>query len=186
MSDEVEYRDVVGYEGYRVGSDGSVLSCWERRWFKGEGKTGSGSILTDRWHPLTPVVEKAYGYCIVTLRKGKKRYNRKVHILVLEAFKGPKPEGKLSAHENGVRTDNRVDNLNWKTPKENMEDRDRHGTTIRGQRSPNTHLTEEDVLNMHHLKKLGMAHRDIGSIFNAAKSTVTNILLGRSWGHIRP
>ncbi|MFM7012619.1 MAG: HNH endonuclease signature motif containing protein [Betaproteobacteria bacterium] len=38
---------------------------------------------------------------------------RKVHQMVLETFVGPKPEGMQTRHLNGVRTDNRLENLKW-------------------------------------------------------------------------
>lgn len=53
---------------------------------------------------------------------------KQVHILVLEAFGPPKPEGTQVAHLNGVRTDNRLENLMWATPKENTAHRWEHGT----------------------------------------------------------
>jgi hypothetical protein len=41
-----------------------------------------------------------------------------VHKLVLEAFKGPRPEGKLAAHLNRDKLDNRLSNLAWWTHKQ--------------------------------------------------------------------
>jgi HNH endonuclease/NUMOD4 motif-containing protein len=42
-----------------------------------------------------------------------------VHILVAAAFLGPRPEGMHVDHVNGVRGDNRVENLEYVTPAEN-------------------------------------------------------------------
>lgn len=51
-----------------------------------------------------------------------------VHRLILEAFVGPCPGGMETLHRNGVRDDNRVENLTWGTPSENGFDRVRHRT----------------------------------------------------------
>lgn len=46
-----------------------------------------------------------------------------VHILVCEAFHGAKPfPGALATHENDICTDNRADNLSWKTWAGNVDD----------------------------------------------------------------
>jgi len=51
-----------------------------------------------------------------------------VHILVCEAFHGPKPFPEAhAAHENDVCTDNRAENLSWKTRAANTEDARRNG-----------------------------------------------------------
>lgn len=51
-----------------------------------------------------------------------------VSRLVLAAFVGSAPDDKpFALHRNGDPTDNWIGNLYWGTPKENMEDKVRHG-----------------------------------------------------------
>lgn len=54
-----------------------------------------------------------YGYVIVTLCIAGKLKNFLVHRLVLRAFTGK--EGKVCNHKNGIRSDNRLRNLEWST-----------------------------------------------------------------------
>ena len=64
----------------------------------------------------------------VTDNKGRRR-QRMVHQLVLEAFVGPQPNGKLGCHEDGNHQNNHVNNLRWGSHGSNMQDKRRHGTT---------------------------------------------------------
>lgn len=60
------------------------------------------------------------GYLIACLRKDKIPKSYYVHRLVWEAFNGPIPEGMQVNHINEDKTDNRLDNLNLLSQKENL------------------------------------------------------------------
>lgn len=75
------------------------------------------------------------GYARIGLRYGENKSKSKhflVHRLVAEAFI-PKQNGKDEVnHKNGIKTDNRVENLEWVNHSENMQHRSKalgfHGT----------------------------------------------------------
>ncbi|WP_247600195.1 HNH endonuclease [Mycobacterium intracellulare] len=48
-------------------------------------------------------------------------------MLVLEAFKGPRPNGAVSCHNDGNLDNNREDNLRWDSQSSNNFDRVKHG-----------------------------------------------------------
>jgi len=66
------------------------------------------------------------GYQQVCLKSAGVLNFRYVHHLVLNAFRGSRPEGKETRHLNGIRSDNRLENLAWGTRQENMKDKIRH------------------------------------------------------------
>lgn len=93
------WKAVPGYEGYKVSNFGNVSGL--RGW-----------ILTPR--------KTKNGYLTVELYKEGKRKTMRVHRLVYEAFNGTISPGLQANHINEDKTDNRLENLNLMTPKENI------------------------------------------------------------------
>ena len=58
-------------------------------------------------------------YRTLTLSKDGKQKRCRVHALVLEAFVGPRPKGYQCNHIDEDKGNNRLDNLEWVTPRQN-------------------------------------------------------------------
>lgn len=56
--------------------------------------------------------------------------------------------------------------------------------TKRGEEHPLARLSESDIHQIHDLYSKGLTQREIGKHFGIDQSTVSNIVTGRSWGHV--
>lgn len=63
----------------------------------------------------------------------------RVHSLILEAFEGPRPEGLVTRHIDGDKTNNRLSNLKRGTSQENIADAIGHGTHVSVALAAKTH-----------------------------------------------
>jgi hypothetical protein len=178
----VEYRDVPGFPGYRVGDDGSVWSCLKLIILG--GRSGSRSEIGDTWKRLRVTINPD-GYPLVTLRRDGLSHNRSVHSIVMLTFVGPIPDGEEVAHENGIRADPRLSNLSYKTYRENQRDSYRHGTRPLGERHPNAKATEEAVRSIRadHASRL-YTITDIARRHRLSRTQTRDIISRKSWAHV--
>lgn len=109
------WRPVVGFEGYyEVSNQGNVRSV--ERYVN--AKLGSKKLLAGL--VLKKCIDK-YGYDRVCLSVKQKRKYCQVHRLVMLAFAGEIVGKKEVNHKNGIKTDNRLENLEWVTTSENQK-----------------------------------------------------------------
>lgn len=107
-----EWKDIEGYEGlYKVSSLGRVKS-FHQTYKEGadpiDGKLLSAGINTQGY------------YVVVLFKRSRKPKTCTVHRLVASAFI-PNPESKRCInHKNGIRHDNRLENMEWATYSENL------------------------------------------------------------------
>lgn len=115
-----EWRPVVGREGcYEVSSKGDARSL-DRITTRSDGVR-----RRLKGKPLKASPDDN-GYLRVSISSDKPRLVR-IHILVLEAFVEPRPEGLVGCHNDGDVTNNAVTNLRWDTCSANNFDIVKHG-----------------------------------------------------------
>lgn len=130
------------------------------------------------------------GYQHVILYVDGKRVPKKVHRLVLEEFVGPPPDGTEGCHNNGVRTDNRLNNLRWDTHGSNVRDRVAHGgygTQPKGEDHPLARLSEADIREIRALyrpKTHGRDLKSLGRAYGVTGQMIHRIVTYKAWGHV--
>lgn len=109
------WKSIKGYPNYMVSNMGNVKSLGRLVDRKSKGK---------RWQEekiLKPKIDnrEGKGYLFVCLYKNGVKKWYPIHRLVYEAFYGIIPQGMQVNHINEIKSDNRLENLNLMTPKEN-------------------------------------------------------------------
>lgn len=173
-----EWRPVVGpFAGwpYEVSSLGRVRRALTAS--APSHRTAPGRIMR-------PIV-KSTGYLCVSLHRNNSRRQATVHALVCAAFHGaPKEAGMQVGHEDGNPRNNAVGNLRWVTAKQNAEDRNRHGRTVRGEAVNTSRFTADDVLSMRTRAEAGESFSAIARDYDARGTTISSICARRSWKHL--
>jgi hypothetical protein len=123
------------------------------------------------------------GYPRYTLTcAGQKRYAR-AHILVLEAFDGPRPTGFHGCHKDGDRQNNWLGNLYWGSRADNEDDKRRHGTG-RGMKHSRAILTDDDVREIRRLCAQPHVKTHIARRFNVSRWMIRLIAIRKNWAHV--
>lgn len=121
------WKDIENYEGlYQISNKGRVKSLSRRVERMRVGKDFSYQSQEKIRKPL----KDGCGYLFVDLQLENRFKNEKIHKLVALNFIGI-PEGKKEVnHKNGVKRDNRVENLEWVTRSENLSHAIRTGLRL--------------------------------------------------------
>jgi len=161
-----EWRPIVGYEGwYEVSSFGRV-----RRIRHGAG-TWCGRILSG--HRCG-----RHGYNAVVLTIRGESTNVHTHRLVAEAFYGSIRDGYCVNHLNGVKSDNRVWNLEVCTPAQNC----RHAFVAGLTTQPR--LSAKDILEIRmKYRNRGKTMRSLATLYGVSRQTICNCIHRSTLGY---
>jgi len=186
MQEEI-WKDVKNYEKYyRVSNIGKIKSLsrisnyTRNRLGKDEyvSRRIKGKILK-----LNTYSKTEYKYII--LHKNKINQSFLIHRLVLETFVDKCPTGMEACHNNGIRTDNRIENLRWDTHENNLKDTIKHGRRpiMKGNNHYNAKLNEKDIKKIN-LLLMARTYKQIelAEMFNVTPGEISHIKHKRTWG----
>lgn len=126
------------------------------------GVSPDGVVWSKAGKPLKPSVNPR-GYEIVNLMIDGKRKGVSVHTLVARAFCDGYFDGAQVNHKNGIKTDNRSDNLEWVTPLENTQ----HSIHVLGNTMVGASNPKAKAITATNIKNGTAIH--FGSLADAAK-----------------
>jgi hypothetical protein len=174
-NDTVTYKEIPGFPGYRVGDDGSVWTC------KRFGGRDYGWLLSNEWKLLTPCPHYKSGYLYVNLAGS----SIAVHRLVLTAFSGPRPTGTQACHNpDPSKSNNRIGNLRWDVPSENMADMERQGRRKRGLTHQCAKLAAEQVVSIRKMVADGATQEQAAAAFGVSVVPINHIVTGRGYSDV--
>ncbi len=171
-----QWKLIDGFEDYEVSNLGRIKSY----------KNNEENILSLNFN------NTGYGYATLY---GDDRVQFRIHRLVAEAFI-PNPNNKPQVnHLDGDKTNNRVDNLEWCTHKENIKHAIENGLfkgflnldghIMRGELHKDTKFSKEDVLYIRDLyKNTDINQYEIADLYGVAQSTIERIVNRKNWKHI--
>lgn len=160
-----EWRAIPDYEGrYEVSSLGRVRGLTEYKRYH------AGRILS-------PKIGKHYPM-IVLRDQSQRKQSHNIHRLVMLAFAGK--DSRTVNHKNGIKTDNRLTNLEYATSSEQTRHAYETGLLVasHGERHWNSKLTSEQVNEIRMLKHSGLTRREIGKRFDVCMDHVSRIWRG--------
>ena len=159
-------RDIPGYENlYAITTNGRVWSNISNRWLK--------------QHP------DQKGYMQLGLYKNKKARCFWVARLVMMTYAKPHRTKKYIDHINGIKTDNRIENLQWVTLGENVSLAWKRGNRnhASGEQHGHAKLTEIIVKSIRErYAGGGIFRRELATEYGVARQTIDDIINRRIWG----
>lgn len=157
-----KWKKIKDAEGYQISSFGRVMGI--RKIYK------------------TPLNRKGYP----TLRIPNRNFCKTVHRLVSEAFIGPMPKGMQVNHKDCNKTNNYVNNLEYSTPKKNVQHAIKNGLrTAKSNLQSNSIFDDYQVMVIKHAINYGFSNTEIAKYFNCNHSTISKIRVGKNYPHIQ-
>ena len=172
-----QWKPVLGYEDcYAVSDRGQV---------KRTANFGSRS------KGLLAARPKYDGYVTYHLCRDGIRKDAPAHRMVWEAFNGPIPAGMQINHLNGIKGDNRLENLEVCSQSQNLQ----HAYRVLkvpapdnpsfGSKNGAAKLTETDIPAIIALYRTGKyRQKDIGKMYGVSQRTISLITRREKWQHV--
>ena len=163
------WKDVPGYEGiYQVSNLGRIKSMSRIR------VNGRAKILTKDKILLSKTLNDY-------VKIGMTHKYVLAHRLIAKAFI-PNPDNKPQVnHINGIKHDNRVENLEWVTASENAIHSSKNKLSKTGEKHWKSKLSEKDIKDIRSSK---LKQCELAKIYNIKQSTISQIILRRTWKYI--
>lgn len=164
------WRLVPGFAGYEVSDTGRV-----------RGWRGSRGFPLNAPRVLRQCLTRG-GYPRIQYRRDGHRFIVPVHRWVALSFIGPRPPGATINHRDGVKTNNRAENLEYVTVAENCRHAVRMGLSPTGERHHAARLSAADVAVCRDAYRARtVTLNDLAARYGVSESTVRRAVRGDTW-----
>lgn len=160
----IKSKEIPGWNEYLVNELGEIYSKRKKRF-------------------LNPSFTKGYLQVKLSINKIQKAY--KVHRLVMLTFQGY--SNLAINHKNGIKHDNRLENLEYCTNKENTIHGYANGlmNPPKGEKHHNHKLKTKEVIKIRKLySKNRMSMIKISKLYNVNRKTISKIINRLTWKHV--
>lgn len=116
----MNWKPIEGFDGYEISDSGLVKSVYRVI----QSTAGWRNVKRDRTvnERILKPNKNGGGYLFVCLRKDNRHFSRTIHRLVAEHFLGGRQQKMVINHKNGIKTDNRVENLEYCSSSKNTQE----------------------------------------------------------------
>lgn len=166
-----QWKTIDGFPDYMVSDQGRILSTKHDN------------------HRVLKQCLRSSGYLKVGLCKTENgevtAKTMDVHRLVASAFiDNPEQKSEIN-HKNGIKTDNRVENLEWCSRLENMTHAALNGLTASGENHWKAKLTEADVLEIIEILSWNeFTQQEIADEYGVSSHAISDIKNGKRWSSV--
>lgn len=173
-NDTIIWKDIPGYEGlYQVSNTGLVRTL----------RATHGRPVN---HVMSPGKSRGYLAIGLTLNGIDKRFS--IHRLVMLAFRGERPDGMVTNHKNGIKDDNRLENLEYVTHQQNtlhmINVLNTYHRTF-GAAVGSAKLDDDKVREIRRLFATGgVTHVSLAVTYQVSRTLIGQIIRRKIWKHI--
>lgn len=156
MIDEEVWKPVKSYfNHYEVSNKGNIRS-----------------IKNKIRRNLVPSLDKN-GYNTVTLSKKGSVKSFRLHRLIAESFIGKTRKSKLQInHKNAIKSDNRLENLEWVTSKENIQHSNERGLIPHGEKHYKSRISS---LEAEEIRRSTLTFSALAKMYKVTSSCISGI-----------
>lgn len=135
---------------------------------------------------LMACVPDEKGYLLANCTINSKGATQRVHRLIARAFIGEIPIGHQINHKNGIKSDNRLCNLEICTPSQNQRHRTNVlGVNLKWYRSPGARkLTAQNIRDIRTKVASGRLFVDVARDYEVSANCISNIWKRKRWAHV--